>query len=529
MSYLYIKKKINFKKYFKKYLKKKILNSKLILAHKTIHILNSNYSLNNIPSNKTIKIYFLRYYIKYFKNLYKKKKINKKSKSIKNYNLIVVKFFKYFKLRRLRKKKNINRYKYRTWKNMYKVKKAKVYNITNLPPFKLKKLNTFFFKKKKKQSIKIIFIKIKNKLNKLLNSILNPSIKSFFTIKKKKKKLKMIQEFNFMKKKTIYIIINIKKKKLNIFSQLFKFYNYIILKKKKKINNSKSPHKFTTETELIYGFDLMLNFIKIKKIKRKWIKTHLFYIDFQNINNTKYKKQKNIFNYIFLNKNSVKSFYIDFYVKTKKIINSTKEIDNIRVKKKKIYYFNFWQRKLTTFKKARAIHWNIFTKKTIKKRRYKNFLFFFLKKNKNILHIFNHFIITFQLSYIFWLDFMCLYTKFYKNTYKKKQIYQLPISIFFWYFLKKHQLKKFKIKKKIKRWIAIKKRVKKKFWMKQKKKIPNFFSKQIYYSKQILNNIQIDYITNYFCIIKKNYNVTLINKIVNTNRLLKLHNFRYKS
>ena len=65
--------------------------------------------------------------------------------------------------------------------------------------------------------------------------------------------------------------------------------------------------------------------------------------------------------------------------------------------------------------------------------------------------------------------------------------------------------------------------------MKQKKKIPSFFSKQIYSAGNVLNTIQFDYITNYFCVLKKGGNITMLNKVISTNRLLKLHDFRYKS
>jgi len=65
--------------------------------------------------------------------------------------------------------------------------------------------------------------------------------------------------------------------------------------------------------------------------------------------------------------------------------------------------------------------------------------------------------------------------------------------------------------------------------MKQKKKIPSFFSKQIYSANNVLNMIQFDYVTNYFCVLKPNTNTTILNKVISTNRLLKLHDFRYKS
>ena len=62
-----------------------------------------------------------------------------------------------------------------------------------------------------------------------------------------------------------------------------------------------------------------------------------------------------------------------------------------------------------------------------------------------------------------------------------------------------------------------------------KKKIPKFFSKQIYKIENFKNIIQYDYITNYFCILKEKKTYTNINDYIFSNKLLKLHNFRYKA
>lgn len=65
--------------------------------------------------------------------------------------------------------------------------------------------------------------------------------------------------------------------------------------------------------------------------------------------------------------------------------------------------------------------------------------------------------------------------------------------------------------------------------MEFKKKIPKFFSKQIYTSNGILNKIHYDFLTNYFCILKKNKLLTTTHDVIYNNKLLKLHDFRYKS
>lgn len=71
--------------------------------------------------------------------------------------------------------------------------------------------------------------------------------------------------------------------------------------------------------------------------------------------------------------------------------------------------------------------------------------------------------------------------------------------------------------------------IKKRFWMELRQKIPKFFSKQIYTVNDINNKIQYDFLTNYFCILKKQNSMTLLNKAIYSNKLLKLHDFRYKS
>lgn len=268
------------------------------------------------------------------------------------------------------------------------------------------------------------------------------------------------------------------------------------------------------------------NYFKIKNLKPLYMKKKSIYINYLNIIQKKEKKEKIIYNNLFLNKFSVKSFFIDFYLNSKQ----TKNILKKNTKQKKTFFFNFWKKKLTTFKCARAIHWGYYTKKTIKKRRYKNFLSFFLKKlNRNGDYIINYFILKFSLSYIFWKNFTTLYLEFFEKKIKEKAVYQIPVSLLFWTFLKKNQSIKKKIQKKIQKWIRNKKKIQKKFWMKSKQNIPPFFAKQIYHNKHASNGVQYDFLTNYFCILKKKKMFTPLNGPIGSNKLLKLHDFRYKA
>ena len=194
------------------------------------------------------------------------------------------------------------------------------------------------------------------------------------------------------------------------------------------------------------------------------------------------------------------------------------------------FFFDFKNKKLTTFRDARKVHWTFFTKKQLNARRYNNFLKFFLKnKNKYLFEIIDYFTFKFKLPYSFWLDFINLYFYFLKKKIQYKQIYQLPIDTDFWSFLKKINIKKLDLNSKIDSWILRTIRIDNTFWMQQKKNFPKFLKKKSYWNESTNNNIQYDFLTNYFIILKK-YNFTLNNQsIIFKNKFLKLNNFRYKS
>jgi len=64
--------------------------------------------------------------------------------------------------------------------------------------------------------------------------------------------------------------------------------------------------------------------------------------------------------------------------------------------------------------------------------------------------------------------------------------------------------------------------------MEIKKNTPKFFAKQIFIFKKIKNAIQFDFLTNYFCVIKECEAYEKIHDYIFNNKLLKMHNFRYK-
>ena len=65
--------------------------------------------------------------------------------------------------------------------------------------------------------------------------------------------------------------------------------------------------------------------------------------------------------------------------------------------------------------------------------------------------------------------------------------------------------------------------------MQQKKNLPNFIKKKKFIIKNIKNNIQYDFITNYYLILKNQKNYSNNANFIFKNKFLKLHDFRYKA
>lgn len=107
--------------------------------------------------------------------------------------------------------------------------------------------------------------------------------------------------------------------------------------------------------------------------------------------------------YMFLHRYTHEQYLFKFYSNVK--LETSYNLNPINVLNKKktyTYFFNFRNKKLKTFGNARKIHWGFFLNKTLKKRRYKNFLKYFLKnQNKHMFFMFDYFTFKFKLSYIF--------------------------------------------------------------------------------------------------------------------------------
>jgi len=65
--------------------------------------------------------------------------------------------------------------------------------------------------------------------------------------------------------------------------------------------------------------------------------------------------------------------------------------------------------------------------------------------------------------------------------------------------------------------------------MEKKKKIPNFVKKKTFFIDNIQNNIQYDFLTNYYVVLKTLQNYSNESNFIMKNKFLKLHDFRYKA
>lgn len=496
------------------------------------------------------------------------KKKNKKRRVIlrvkKKFKILFVKPLK-FKIRRI---------KFRRLKKKYR--SAKKNNILFFVRKALFKYNTFF-KKKKNLSLHFVKIFLKNKFKVNYQSdrelYTNNFLKILFkkiTKKKIYKKLKNnINYKNYLYKK----IYKLKKFSLILLMQEAKIRNQNInLKKKSSIKLSKLlkikkiPRKFLKispkyrlkvrlelyKNKIIKPYfyqDLISKSWKIREpilreemrfflfekkpflhIKKKLLHNSSLQYFTTKINNSflnlKKKNSFSINDYMFLNYESLESYYLKFYVKEFKI-NPQK---SLREKKKKMFFFNFNTEKLSTYREARKTHWKFFNKKTIKCSRYQKFLNFFLKKTNLFFNkIFTYFQFKFKFSYQFWISFNLLYQSFFNLDSNYKKIFQLPIHKLFWRFLKQYSLQGLKSSIKISDWQSKRSRIKRTFWMQQKIKLPKYLRKKNFNIEGITNTIQYDFITNYFIILKSFSKFNHTDFYIFKNKYIKLHGFKYNS
>lgn len=374
-----------------------------------------------------------------------------------------------------------------------------------------------------------------------------------------KKNMKMLQRLDFFvymykfEKEEKHVPIKIKFFKKTIFKKIK------LIKKAKFLKITKKFLKEIPNTEIVNYKNVKRSFYKYNKLKKIFKqKAFSIYININHIRNYYKTKLRNniIFNYMYLNEQvsahysvtllqknkhietDIKSYLlkdIQLYSDSSKSLSSKDEINsydnsvNFEKSKKKTYFFNSWRGYLTTWKNSRLFHWNIYKQGTLKTRRYRNFLPPFLKKEKiEIDIIIKYFSFKFQLSNLFWKQFSQMYLFFYDKILIIKKIFQIPINLLFWNFLNFIRNNHYKIKKKLQSWFYRNIRIRSTFWMEIKKNTPKFFDKQIFIFKKIKNAIQYDFLTNYFCVIKHCEAYEKLHDYIFNNKMLKMHNFRYK-
>lgn len=266
------------------------------------------------------------------------------------------------------------------------------------------------------------------------------------------------------------------------------------------------------------------------RIKKKILHSQALQYLTTKTNNFFVKSKKNnsfsINNYMFLNLESLESYYLKFYTKEYK---STVQ-KQLKINKKKIFFFNFSTEKLSTYREARKTHWNFFFKKTLKGLRYQKFLNFFLKKTELFFtKIFTYFQFKFNFSYQFWVNFNTIYQMFFNLNSNLKVILQFPIHKLFWHFLKEYSLHGIKSSIKISDWQSKKLRIKKTFWMQRKVKLPKYLKTKNFVVNGVTNTIQYDFITNYFIVLKSFNKFEHNDCFIFKNKFLKLHGFKYNS
>lgn len=302
-----------------------------------------------------------------------------------------------------------------------------------------------------------------------------------------------------------------------------------ILRKKPLTQKTRIFRKQVRQNKRIKRYKFFLK--KLNKLKFSYSTKQLLYINFLNLPLKRIQQKNKILDKSFITKKLYKKYTIDFYRSNAENLKQNLKKKKTKFKKsKRVYAFNFWKKKLTVLKNARQIHWDMYTKKTLKKRRYRLFLANQLKKKQNISTcLIQYFSIKFKFSNSFWETFRKLYLNLFHENLKKKKIYQFPIHNLFWKFLYYQQNRKKKIRLKIKNWIRKNKRIKRRFWMSTKKNTPKYFYQQTACSHKTLNSIHYDYLTNYFCVIKQVSSQKSLFDIANRNNMLKLHNIRYKA
>ena len=521
-------------------------------------------NINELDRNNIIKPQHIQ-----LKNSFKvKKKIYSILVQIKKNNMIKAKYI----INKLKntisnKKKNSlfmvikKNYFYKIYNRLYK-KNLVISQLKNIQQNSLFKLKINLIKKKKFLKIKSTNFNLKELI--FLNKIAKISLK-----KNKKKKNKIIYK-SLIKNINNRLSKNINLNSLKYYHQTHKLLNrrltkqisnyakYLLYSNKTLQKNTIKNNRFFLRSQVslnlrihkkIRNVEYLIKVVrknikkihkkKWKKIKKKWSNLKRFALKrtyllkksvvlvtkYNSLHNIPIINIKlNIRNFIFLNKPAYESSLLNFYFKT---INTKTNVDK---KNKKTLFFNFRNKKLTTYRKARQLHWKHVTHKKLNKRKYSKFIKKWVKNINSYWSTFKtHCMFKFNFSHQFWESFILLYRTVYNKALEYKTVSQLPIHTTFWWFLNLQKKLIQKVSLRLNFWQEKKIKIKKTFWMEQKKNLPKFIKKKLFRLYKSLSALHYDYITNCFIMLKNIKQPIHNNLYFINNKLLKLHDFKYKS
>lgn len=235
-----------------------------------------------------------------------------------------------------------------------------------------------------------------------------------------------------------------------------------------------------------------------------------------------------------ISKNNLEFFYkLNKHTSEDLLLSANSNIlkSNILLNKFKVYLRNFHQKPYWKLRKARILHWMLFSNKTIRKNRYKNFINRFMKRNETLSYNYTFFVNFFTRFFVSWTR-VSKFESFFKRSLvnKDQTVLKLPLmfnSFFNWKILKK---KNYFLKKKIGRWSYLNFKRSQLPWLQRKKNSPKAVN-HIQPNNQLLNSLgNWDIMTGSVHLTKNLPLFTFPTKdSFKVNWQIKLHMYRYKS
>ncbi len=324
----------------------------------------------------------------------------------------------------------------------------------------------------------------------------------------------------------------------NIFINLILLFNSLIYKKYKK----------RWKKRIAWKWKFRKKRKKFKRIKTKTKNNKLFMYNFfhKNIKSLSNKLEilscstltlRGITNsYLKLFYKDNKNYYRMLFLKKKKYIYSlaySNAFFNFKEDAFKIYLRNYYRKPYWKLRRSRILHWNFFSTKTLRKRRYKGFIEHFLKKSSP------KFVIITQLLSIFCrLKFS--FIGFYKAASLLNKVWLFTNNIIFmlpkiikrqkqWIIVKRKNLKFWK---KAKKWSFLRQKRFNYPWLTHKRTFPKFLKKKLFKNEMFnFSRLFYDTFSRSFtlCRFYLNFYHSQYFMFEDKPLLLKLHMFRYRS